>query len=90
MAGDEDGAGAEVRARVEEFLRDDDDGGAAVGGGAALEFREGFVNEGGVEDLLEGVFVAELGVGVSLRVRVVDARDFGEVFFSRAVSSCRS
>lgn len=44
---------------------------------------------GGVEDLLEGVGVAELGVGVSLGVFVVDAGDFGKVFLFGAVSDWR-
>ena len=63
----------------EEGFGDDDGGGTAVGGGAALEFGEGRVDHGGGEDLVEGVGVAELGVGVFGGVEVVDAGDFGEV-----------
>ena len=38
------------------------------------------MDHGAVEDLFEGVFLLELGVGVSLRVFVRDPGDFGEVF----------
>lgn len=86
LAGDEDGLGPEVRAGGEEVFRDDDGGGAAVRGGAALEFGEGGVDGWGGEDLIEGVDVAELGVGVFGGVEVVDAGDFGQVVFVGAVS----
>ena len=68
LTGDKDGAVLEVGAGGEEVLRYDYDCGAAVGGRAALEFCEGRVDGGGVEDLLEGVGLAELGVGVLLGV----------------------
>lgn len=74
-----------MRAGVEEFLGDDDGCGAAVGGWAALELCEGFVDHGGFEDLLQGVFLLELGVGVALGVFVVDSGDFREVFVCCAV-----
>lgn len=86
MAGNEDGLGAEMRAGVEEGFRDDDGGGAAIGGGAALEFGEGIVNHGCVEDLIEGVDGLELRVRVLSGVGVVDASDFGKVVGSGAVS----
>lgn len=70
----------------EEGFGDEDGGCAAVGGGAALEFCEGGVDHGGGEDLVEGVGVAELGVGVFGGVEVVDAGDFGEVGGGGAVS----
>ena len=76
----EDGLRAEVGAGVEKGFGDDDGGGAAVGGGTALEFGEGGVDLLGGEDLVEGVGVAELGVGVFGRVEVVDACYFGKVF----------
>lgn len=85
LAGDQDGAGPEVRVCGQEGFRDDDGGGAAVGGGAALQFREGVVQGWGGEDLGEGVRGAELGVRVSGGVGVVDARDFREVFRRRSV-----
>ena len=44
------------------------------------------MDHGGGEDLVEGVGVAELGVGVFGRVEVVDAGDFGEVGGGGAVS----
>jgi hypothetical protein len=43
------------------------------------------VDHGCVHDLLEGVFVLELGVGVVFGVCVVDAGDFCEVFEFGAV-----
>jgi hypothetical protein len=70
----------EVWARVEEVLRDEHGGGAAVGGRAALQLSERLVDHRGFHDLLERVDVLELRVGVALRVLVVDACDFGEVF----------
>ena len=73
---------------VEEVFGYDDRGGAAVGCGAALEFGEGGVQHGGGEDLVEGVDVAELGVGVFGAVEVVDAGDFGKVVHGGAVSGC--
>ena len=51
-----------------------------------MEFGEGGVDHGGGEDLVEGVDVAELGVGVFGGVEVVDAGDFGEVGGGGAVS----
>lgn len=44
------------------------------------------MDHGGGEDLVEGVGVAELGVGVFGGVEVVDAGDFGEVGWGGAVS----
>lgn len=75
-----------MRAGVEEGFRDDDGGGAAIGGGAALEFGEGIVNHGCVEDLVEGVDGLELGVGVLGGVGVIDTGDFGKVVGGGAVS----
>ena len=46
------------------------------------------MDHGGGEDLVEGVGVAELGVGVFGGVEVVDAGDFGEVSGGGAVSGC--
>lgn len=88
LAGYEDGLGAQVRAGGEEGFGYDDCGGAAVGGGAALQFGEGVVQRGGGEDLLEGVDVAELRVGVLGGVEVVDAGYFGKVVGGGAVSGC--
>lgn len=44
------------------------------------------MDHGRGEDLVEGVDVAELGVGVFGRVEVVDAGDFGKVGGRGAVS----
>lgn len=41
------------------------------------------------KDLIEGVDVAKLGVGVLGGVKVVNAGDFGEVAFIRAISGER-
>ena len=71
---------------IQERFRDDDGGRAAVRGGTALEFCERRVDHGGGENLVEGVGVAELGVGVFRGVEVVDAGDFGEVGGGGAVS----
>ena len=75
-----------MRSLIQESFRDDDSGCTAVGSGAALEFREWGVDHGGGEDLIEGVDVAELGVGVFGGVQVVDAGDFGKVSRGGAVS----
>ena len=79
MAGYEDGAFFQVRARVQEVLGDEDGGGAAVGGRTALQFREGGVDHWRLEDLLEGVFSLELRVWVAFAVLVVYAGDFCKV-----------
>ena len=50
----------EVWTSSEEGFGDYDCGGAAVGGGTTLEFCEGVVDHWGIEDLVEGVDVAEL------------------------------
>jgi hypothetical protein len=50
-----------------------------------LKLCEGLVDHRGLDDLVEGVFLLELGVGVVLRVGVVDATDFGKVFELGAV-----
>ncbi len=68
-----------MRSLIQERFRDDDSGRATVRGRAALEFCEWGVDHGGGEYLVEGVGVAELGVGVFGGVEVVDAGDFGEV-----------
>jgi hypothetical protein len=44
------------------------------------------VDHGGLEDLLEGVFVLELGVGVVLGMGVVDTADFCKVLERGTVS----
>ena len=75
-----------MRSLIQEGFRDDDSGCAAVGSWAALEFGERGMDHGGGEDLVEGVDVAELGVGVFGRVQVVDAGDFGKVSGGGAVS----
>ncbi|KAB8670408.1 hypothetical protein FH972_026321 [Carpinus fangiana] len=85
LAGDEDGLLLEVRPGVEEGLGDEHGGGAAVGGGAALQLGEGLEDGGRVHDLLVGVLLLELRVGVALGVLVVDARNLGKVFLLRAV-----
>lgn len=77
-----------MRAGGEEGFGYDDRGGAAVGGGAALQFRQRGVQCRRGEDLLEGVDVAELGVGVLGGVEVVDTGDFGKVGGGGAVSGC--
>ena len=61
-------------------------GAGAVGCGAALEFCQRGVDHGTVEDLLEGVFLLELSVGVALGVLVADFGDAGEVGGGGAVS----
>ena len=71
---------------VEEGLAADYRGAGAVGGGAALQFCQGEVDHGAVFDFFEGVLLAELRVGVALRVRVADAPDLGEVPRFGAVS----
>ena len=45
-----------------------------------MKLCERLVDHGRLDDLFEGVFVLELGVGVVLRVGVVDATDLSEVF----------
>jgi hypothetical protein len=52
-----------------------------------LQLCEWWVDHGRVEDLLQGVFGAELGVRVALAVFVRDAGDFGEIFGFGAVPS---
>lgn len=51
-----------------------------------MEFGEWGVDFGGGENLVEGVDVVELGVGVFGRVKMVDAGYFGEVGGCGAVS----
>ncbi|KAK1841186.1 hypothetical protein CCHR01_16172 [Colletotrichum chrysophilum] len=85
LARDEDGLVLEVGALVKEGLGDEDGGGAAVGGRAALQLGEGRKDLGGLEDLLLGVDVLELGVGVAGGVLVVDAGDLGKVLGLGAV-----
>ena len=85
LACDEDGLRAEVRAGGEEGFRDDDGGCGAVGGGTALEFCKGWEDGRGGFDLVEGVYILELRVGVVGAVLVVDPCDFGEVFGGGAV-----
>jgi hypothetical protein len=46
------------------------------------------VDHGGLEDLVEGVLVTELGVGIFGAVKVVNATDFGKVFGFGAISFC--
>ena len=75
-----------MRSLLQERFRDDDSGRAAVRSWAALEFCEWGVDHGGGEDLVEGVDVTELGVGVLGRVEVVDAGDLGKVGGSGVVS----
>ncbi len=75
-----------MRSLIQERFRDDDSGRAAVGSWAALEFCEWGVDHGSGEDLVEGVDVAELGVGVFERVEVVDAGDLGKIGRGGAVS----
>ena len=53
-----------------------------------MEFCEGRGDHGGGEDLVEGVGVAELGVGVFGGVEVVDAGNFSKVGGASAVSGC--
>jgi len=53
--------------------------GPAFAGRAALQLGERGVDLGGAQDLLKGVLVTELGVGVVHRVLVVLVRDLGKV-----------
>lgn len=89
LARDEHGLVAEVRSGVEERLGDEDCSCATVRRGAALEFRERRVDHGRLEDLVEGVLVAELGVGVFGAVKMVDPANFGKVFCFGTVSFVR-
>ena len=45
-------------------MRTQDDGCGTIGSGTTLKFGHEFVLDGGGEDLLEGVYVVELRVGV--------------------------
>ena len=76
----------QLRPCVKEGLGYDYGGAGAVGCGAALEFCQGGVDHGTVEDLLEGVFLLELRVGVALGVFVADFGDAREVGGGGAVS----
>lgn len=58
------GLRAKVGTSLEESFGDDDCGCAAVRGGTALKLCERIMDHLGGEDLLEGVDVAELRVGV--------------------------
>lgn len=84
LAGDEDGLALEVGAGVEELLGDEDGGGTTVGGRAALELGEGVEDGGRLEDLLLGVDLLELRVGVVGGVGVVDAGNLGKVLVGGA------
>ena len=75
-----------MRSLIQERFRDDDSGRAAVGSWAALEFSKGWVDHGGGQDLVEGVDVTELRVGVFGRVEVVNASDLGKIGGGGAVS----
>ena len=75
-----------MRTCGEEGFGDNDGGGTAVGSRAALKFSEGRVDASGLEDLVEGVDVVELGVWILSGVGVVDTGDFGEVIWGGAVS----
>jgi hypothetical protein len=69
-----------VRAGIQESLGNDDSGSGSVRGRAALELGKGLVDHRGLHDLLKGVFILELGVGVALGVFVVDTSDLAKVF----------
>ena len=79
LAGDKDGSGFQVRASVEEGLRNENCCRAAVGGRTALKFGKRIVDHWRGEDLVEGIGSLELRVWIPLRVFVVDMGDFGKV-----------
>ena len=85
LSGHEDRTGPELRPARQERFTDDHGRRAAVGGRAALQLRERLVNGGAALDLLEGVDVAELAVGVVGAVQMVDPCDLREVAGLRAV-----
>ncbi len=81
--------GSQVRTSGKEGFGDDDGGRAAVGGGTELEFGEWRVDFWRGEDLIEGIDVTELGVGVFGGVEVIDASYFGEIGGCGSVSEAR-
>jgi hypothetical protein len=70
---------------LHEGLRAHDGGAGPVRGGRALQLGERLVHHRGVGDLVDGVDVLELRVGVVLRVAVVLLADHGEVLRRGAV-----
>ena len=70
---------------LDEVLAAYDRGAGAVRGRAALELGERSVDQRGVQDLLEGVLVLELGVRVVDRVLVVLPADLGELLLGGPV-----
>lgn len=74
-----DGLSLEVRAGIKELLRDEDGSSASIRGRAALKLGERVEDLGCLHNLVEGIDLLELRVGILGRVGVVDASNLSKV-----------